>query len=732
MNNQDDKEGTGDIVCFMTGKACSRLNEHNTDGKNKDKKVFVIIPFKQPYFDYYTFAIKEYYSSGSWECTYGGESTFSSGEYIICKICQEIYKSSLIIADLSESNPNVYYELGIAHALGKKTITLFNERIDDYRKNSSLFNFLKLKCRRIFYERIEDLKYELSRDTTSFPIPQKEIDNEETSDKEKYSAMCLIPRGYSKRNKTMNYSEVYNFGVKKGIMELQFPGIDLIHLDYNDIRNIILDAQYQEFADLKEIIKNICKSKYCIIDISEKNNPDIFYWLGFIHGLRVNRNIKIREDLVCIYITNGRMKELPFDIRAAKVIHYNDIEDINFKIQKEIERLEIAEINKKNTHKKSFWKDFTLKNTQFILGAADSYPPEEADARSRISIQDFKSYNRIVYQILFNGSRIPFQYKMRPLELSRYLKENNKHEYDTDKLDKIFTQDGSNKNKDKNEWENYIIIGSSCVNPAAEKVMRSLYGENIRILSKTIRRYKSRSLFSECIIDDKPIICKRYKTCPDKNENCQQKDKNKISDEEKKEIIKNKTGIFIKSKEDEEYPPQPHGSRELQENGKPKKETAFLIICSTSYIVKDQRGEIIILSGFGKYGTFELSRVLSRVNTEDKLSEKYKNITIKCKIGWECGCEVGIEDFFTVINSIREEGKTYCIEAVFEFYFQSEETSENESIENNSLKLEKSFLKWFCLFDPEKGHEENLLDRLREIIRQREQEKLINDQGLSL
>ncbi|MCI5137150.1 MAG: hypothetical protein D3922_01750 [Candidatus Electrothrix sp. AR1] len=724
MSNQNDKEGTSDIVCFMTGKACSRLNEHNTDGRKNDKKqkkVFVIIPFKQPYFDYYTFAIKEHYSSRNWECTYGGESTFSSGEYIICKICQEIYKSSLIIADLSEKNPNVYYELGIAHALGKKTIPIFNEKIKN-KRNSSLLNFLSIHCRTISYKSIENLKYALqSRDagklqsehtgTPAFPIPDNEI---KSISSEEYTAICLIPKGSSKKNKTFNYSEIYEFGIKKGIMELEFPGIDLINLKYNDIRNIIFDAQYRKFADLKKIIQNICNSRYCIIDISEKKYPDIFYWLGFIHGLRVNKKIGIRKDLICIYITNGRMKELPFDIRAAKVIHYNDIEDINFKIQREIERLEVAKIDKKNTHKKSFWKRFNLKNTEFILGAADSYPPEEEDARSRISIQDFKSYNRIVYQILFNGSRIPFQYKMRPLELSRYLQENNKNEYDTDKLNKIFTKDSAHKHNDKNEWENYIIIGSSCVNPAAEKVMRSLYGKNIRILSKTIRRYKSRSLFTKCILDDKPVItCKHCETCQDKNKYCPHKNKNKISDKEKRTIIKNNTGIFIKNKENKKDTP-PHGRRELQENGKPKKETALLIICSKNYVVKDHLGEIIILSGFGKYGTFELSRVLSRVNTEDKLSQKYKNITIKCKLDWECGCEFGIEDFFYVINSIRGEGKPYCIEAVFEFDFQPEETSENESIENNSLKLEKSFLKWFCLFDPEKGNEEDLLSKLRE------------------
>jgi predicted nucleotide-binding protein len=34
----------------------------------------------------------------------------------------------LIIADVSQQNPNVFYELGFAHALRKPTILLFNSK----------------------------------------------------------------------------------------------------------------------------------------------------------------------------------------------------------------------------------------------------------------------------------------------------------------------------------------------------------------------------------------------------------------------------------------------------------------------------------------------------------------------------------------------------------------------------------------------------------------------------
>lgn len=40
------------------------------------------------------------------------------------EIVQNLWDADYIIADLTESNPNVTYELGIAHALNKKTIQI--------------------------------------------------------------------------------------------------------------------------------------------------------------------------------------------------------------------------------------------------------------------------------------------------------------------------------------------------------------------------------------------------------------------------------------------------------------------------------------------------------------------------------------------------------------------------------------------------------------------------------
>lgn len=54
---------------------------------------------------------------------------FSTGS-IIYEIWSAIYHAQVVVADCSGRNPNVFYEIGIAHTLGKKTI-LIAQTIDD-------------------------------------------------------------------------------------------------------------------------------------------------------------------------------------------------------------------------------------------------------------------------------------------------------------------------------------------------------------------------------------------------------------------------------------------------------------------------------------------------------------------------------------------------------------------------------------------------------------------------
>jgi hypothetical protein len=58
-----------------------------------------------------------------------GDDVFGSN-VIMEDIMTSIQSSDLILADLTRKNPNVFYEVGIAHALGKQVL-LLSQSIDD-------------------------------------------------------------------------------------------------------------------------------------------------------------------------------------------------------------------------------------------------------------------------------------------------------------------------------------------------------------------------------------------------------------------------------------------------------------------------------------------------------------------------------------------------------------------------------------------------------------------------
>lgn len=96
--------------------------------KLKKLDAFVLMPFAEEFEDVYQYLISEGLQSAGY--TVKRADDIKSQNNIIGDIIKGIITSDLIVADLTGANPNVYYELGIAHALNKKAILLTQE-IDD-------------------------------------------------------------------------------------------------------------------------------------------------------------------------------------------------------------------------------------------------------------------------------------------------------------------------------------------------------------------------------------------------------------------------------------------------------------------------------------------------------------------------------------------------------------------------------------------------------------------------
>ena len=86
------------------------INERIPIEKNR---CFMLMPFSSE-FDYIYGVIKQDLNDNGFICNRADE--IAGSKPILNKILMEILKSRYIIADLTNYNPNVFYELGIAHS----------------------------------------------------------------------------------------------------------------------------------------------------------------------------------------------------------------------------------------------------------------------------------------------------------------------------------------------------------------------------------------------------------------------------------------------------------------------------------------------------------------------------------------------------------------------------------------------------------------------------------------
>jgi hypothetical protein len=93
-----------------------------TQGGSHPPYVFVLIPFSAPFLAVYERAIRPCLEQIGCEVMHAEEA--STLEAIIDVIFKNIGRADFLIADTTGGNPNVFYEIGYAHARGKKVLLL--------------------------------------------------------------------------------------------------------------------------------------------------------------------------------------------------------------------------------------------------------------------------------------------------------------------------------------------------------------------------------------------------------------------------------------------------------------------------------------------------------------------------------------------------------------------------------------------------------------------------------
>lgn len=133
--------------------ATERLRSVGRSSLSK-RHVFVAMPFADHMEDVYHYGIQNAVNAVGWLCERADLSSFTGD--VMQWVQQRIKSASLVIADLTGANPNVYLELGFAWGCGIPVVLLAKDTTD------LQFDVRGQRC--LLYKSIKDLEDKLSRE----------------------------------------------------------------------------------------------------------------------------------------------------------------------------------------------------------------------------------------------------------------------------------------------------------------------------------------------------------------------------------------------------------------------------------------------------------------------------------------------------------------------------------------------------------------------------------------
>lgn len=92
------------------------------------KKAFVLIPPHSPFDFYYAAIFKSALEAVGY--IVGSRHEASTSQTVLPPIPKRISEADLILCDMSEKHPDIFYDLGVAQAIGKNTILLSRREIE--------------------------------------------------------------------------------------------------------------------------------------------------------------------------------------------------------------------------------------------------------------------------------------------------------------------------------------------------------------------------------------------------------------------------------------------------------------------------------------------------------------------------------------------------------------------------------------------------------------------------
>jgi len=339
--------------CFMTGKGCTHERSISDVMKDKEKRAFVIMSFAPELTAIYEWQLQPYFQEKGYVVDRADEG--AQRGYIMCeKVCRQIQQADLVVVDISFSNPNVFYEFGLAVAL-QKDILLIN--LGDNKENSGiqqaltgLIGLKEPKARTMHHpnfglmgEEIDSYILRYDRDFEDYalflgselgnkgfvvlsPLNERELDRGKKND------VYPVVDDYSYITGQMLASAVGKASLE---IKKKKPKVDTFFMRPEAVLNGNMLEEHKKKPEyeknvvntgcLRELCTAIQRSLCVMIDITS-NFIGNYYWLGYLHGIgrtvvpMFNRGEpkQPEDEGGCL-----RLDSAPFDIQALWRIEYD-------------------------------------------------------------------------------------------------------------------------------------------------------------------------------------------------------------------------------------------------------------------------------------------------------------------------------------------------------------------------------------------------------------------------
>lgn len=484
------------MKCFMTSQDCifEKDIKAPSDNTSHPKRIFVVSPFGYPYEYLYNNIIRPFYSEEGDDALYvtRADREIQLGFVMCQKICREIRMADFVLVDLSEPNPNVYYELGLAmgfkkkiliistglHQLNKPFGTPWETFLRSKRKTilsyDELKSYLAAKDRKGLVSLFEKHAYDSAADVERMHDPTSYI----------YRKSNYRKSDYGEANREILFCVSTPFNDDALLLDIAQESVE-----QEDWRWCIKQKYINRVFDIDAFMNDLSSCKVCMVDISsyaDSINPNTYWLLGFAHALG--------RDAIPLTNRARSGDYTPFDIRGLYQIYFDSLKGFKegltdiIKVIEDNYKIEISEYPQRYLWNNIFSHSNQIKVVTF--GRGSTQDPRRDGGRTNVDRWDYQAVANLSFFLAQKFKQA--EVKIQPPEDKRV----GRKEEETLSRKRQIEKELSGGNK------NYIIIGSPDVSDYAEIILAKAY--NIEPYKPLICKYKHASCLKvQC---DEPCI----------------------------------------------------------------------------------------------------------------------------------------------------------------------------------------------------------------------------------